>query len=66
VPADALVNSADQNLIELRKGVEELRLQRKTRTAGLAAAASVGVLAVALLARGRSSDQSFEPVESEG
>jgi hypothetical protein len=62
--AGSLVNSADQNLIELRKGVEELRMQRKTRTAGLAAATTVGAVAVALVARGRSSEQSFELVES--
>lgn len=60
----SLVNSADQNLIELRKGVEELRLQRKTRTAGLAAATALGAVAVAFVARGRSSEQTFELIES--
>jgi hypothetical protein len=62
--AGSLANSADQNLIELRKGVEELRMQRKTRTAGLAAATALGAVAVAFVARGRSSEQTFELIES--
>jgi hypothetical protein len=61
---ETLVNSASENLIELQKGVDELRMQRKTRTAGLAAATTLGVLAVALLARGRSSQQSFQLIQS--